>query len=98
MMNVPGFTKEALTEVNELLYSENKFLGQCGQKKLREQAKGPRTPLQQQADQARSQALGGRSISANGNRSEAAKKAAQTRARCKGGGGSAPPTNNTRTV
>jgi len=98
MMNVPGFTKEALTEVNDLLYSENKFLGKCGQKKLREQARGPRTPAQQQADQARRQALGGRPISANGNRSQAAKKAAQTRARCKGGGGSAPPTNNTGTV
>ena len=98
MMNVPGFTKEALTEVNDLLYSENKFLGQCGQKKLREQAKGPRTAGQEQADQARSQALKGRPIGANGNRSEAAKKAAETRARCKGISGSAPSTNNTGTV
>jgi len=92
------FSEKSLTKVNELLYSENKFLGQCGQKKLREQAKGPRTTLQEQADQARSQALKGRPIGANGNRSEAAKKAAETRARCKGISGSAPSTNNTGTV
>jgi hypothetical protein len=97
-MTSGSFTPESLGEVWDLLYSENKFLGQCGQKKLREQAKGPRTPAQEQADQARSQALGGKSVGANANRSEAAKKAAETRRRCKGLSGSAPSTNNTGTV
>lgn len=85
-MNVPGFTQESLQEVEQLLYAEgqeNKYLGQCGQKKLREQSKGPRTPAQEQADQARSQALRGRATGGS-NRSEAAKKAAETRRQCKG--------------
>ena len=85
-MNIPGFTKDALEAVETLLYAEqreNPYLGACGQKKLREQNKQPRTPLEEQADQARAQALRGRSAS-GANRSEAAKKAAETRRQCKG--------------
>lgn len=84
-MNVPGFSEESLQEVQQLLYVErtNPYEGQCGQKKLREQNKGPRTPAQEQADQARSQALSGKSAP-GANRSEAAKKAAETRRQCKG--------------
>ena len=85
-MNISGFNKEALDAVETLLYNEgqkNPYEGQCGQKKLREQNKQPRTPLEEQADQARSQALRGKSA-ASGNRSEAAKKAAKTRSQCKG--------------
>jgi hypothetical protein len=85
-MNISGFNKEALDAVETLLYNEgqkNPYEGQCGQKKLREQNKQPRTPLEEQADQARSQALSGKSA-ASGNRSESAKKAAQTRRQCKG--------------
>ena len=85
-MNISGFNKEALDAVETLLYNEgqkNPYLGQCSQKKLREQNKQPRTPLEEQADQARSQALSGKSA-ASGNRSEAAKKAAKTRRQCKG--------------
>ena len=85
-MNISGFTKDALEAVEELLYAEaakNPYLGQCGQKKLREQNKQPRTPAEEQADQARAQALRGRSAS-GANRSEAAKKAAETRRQCKG--------------
>jgi len=85
-MNISGFSLEALDAVETLLYNEgqkNPYEGQCGQKKLREQNKQPRTPEQEQADQARSQALRGKSA-ASGNRSESAKKAAQTRRQCKG--------------
>jgi hypothetical protein len=85
MMNVPGFTEEALAKVNDMLdFSINPYAGQCGQKKLREQHRMQRTPAQQTGDRARSQALRGRTSS--GNRSAAAKKAAETRKRCRGSG------------
>ena len=60
----------------------NPLLGQCNQKKLREQNKQQRTPAQEKADQKRTQAARN-SIDSN-TRSEAAKKGAETRARCKG--------------
>lgn len=88
-MNISGFTTEALEAVEQLLYAENKLAGTCGQKKAREQAKGTRTPGEQAGDEARSQALKGRTPS--GNRSAAAKKAAETRAKCRGSGGGASP-------
>jgi hypothetical protein len=78
------FSDEALETVQDMFAEmKNPYLGQCGQKKLREQDKKPRTPAQEQADQARSQALRGRAASGS-NRSEAAKKAAETRRQCKG--------------
>ncbi len=86
MMDIPGFTTEALETVETLLYAEgqeNPYEGQCGQKKLREQRQRPRTPAQEQADQARSQALRGKTAPST-NRSESARKAAETRRRCKG--------------
>lgn len=92
MKDIPGFSKEALLSVNQLLYAEgqdNPYEGQCGQKKLREQNQQPRTPAQKQADQTRSQALRGKSVSSS-NRSEAAKKAAETRRRCKGSSSTQP--------
>lgn len=69
---------------------ENPYLGQCNQKKKRQQDKKTRTPAQQKADQKRAQ-------SAKDNvdpsvRSEAAKKGAQTRARCKGKSSATPTT------
>ena len=83
-MNVPGFTEESLAEVSDMLdFSVNPLLGKCGQAKLRAQNKKPRTGAQQTADKARSQKLTGRA-STGGNRSAAAKKAAETRKRCKG--------------
>ena len=85
-MNISGFTEEALAAVEELLYYENKLLGQCGQKQLREQMKGNRTPGEQAGDQKRAQALQGRNTINSSVRSEAAKKAAETRRRCRGGG------------
>lgn len=94
-MNVPGFTIEARDLVNQMLYAEgqkNPLLGQCGQKKLREQAQQPRTPAQEQADQARAQAMRGRTRQSSATRSEAATKAAETRKRCKGGNSTTGPT------
>jgi len=85
-MNIFGFTKDSLDAVETLLYAEgqeNPLAGTCGQKKARESKKQPRTPFQEQADQARSQALRGKAQN-GGNRSEAAKKAAATRRQCKG--------------
>jgi len=89
MMNISGFTSESLEKVNSLLYAENNknsLLGQCGQKQLREQMKGDRTPAEQAGDQKRGQALQGRNTMNSATRSEAAKKAAETRKRCRGGG------------
>ena len=60
----------------------NPLLGQCNQKKKREQNKKPRTPAQAEADKKRTQAA--RNNIDPGARSEAAKKAAATRAKCKG--------------
>ena len=79
------FSKEALDAV-AALYAEgqpNPYEGECGQKKLREQNRTQRTPLQEQADQARSQALRGRDNMGAG-RSAAAKKGAETRKKCAG--------------
>ena len=44
-MNVPGFTKESLAEVNNMLdfAVNNPYEGQCGQRALREQNQGKRT-------------------------------------------------------
>ena len=83
-----NFSQESLDQIQEMLFAEvkNPYEGQCGQKKLREQNKQPRTPAEEAADQARSQALKGKSSGAKGDRSAAAKKAAETRKRCKGGG------------
>ena len=79
------FSDEALEAVQEMFAEgqENPLAGTCGQKKAREANKTQRTPEQMQADQARSQALRGKSA-ASGNRSESAKKAAETRKQCKG--------------
>ena len=95
-MNVPGFTTEALAEVEQMLFAEsrNPYEGKCGQKKLREQNKTQRTQAQLEGDKKRAQALSGRSH--GGDRSAAAAKAAETRKRCKGG--SSTPTTPTTTV
>jgi hypothetical protein len=93
-MNISGFTPEALEAIDAMLYAEreNKYLGQCGQKKLREQDKTQRTPAQQAADQQRAAAQRGKNTINTAVRSEAAKKAAETRQRCKGGGSTTGPT------
>ena len=85
-MNISGFTEEALAAVEELLFGEwrNKFEGMCGQKQLREQNKTQRTAAQQAGDQARAAKLRGRSRMSGSTRSEAARKAAETRKQCTG--------------
>ncbi len=88
-----NFSQESLESVREMLYAEgqtNPLEGQCGQKAKREAAKKPRTPAQMQADQARSK-QGGSSKQSSSVRSEAAKKAAETRKRCKGTSGPTAP-------
>ena len=86
-MNISGFTPESLAAVGSLLYAEgqqNPLEGQCGQKKKREQQKQQRTPAQQEADRERAQANRGQDSIPSAARSEAAKKAAETRRKCKG--------------
>jgi hypothetical protein len=93
-MNIPGFSKEALLSVNQLLYAEhqhNPYEGQCKQKELREKNKRPRTPAQEQADRQRAQSATGKDVVPSGIRSEAAKRAAETRKRCKGSTAPKPP-------
>ena len=88
-----SFSDEALAQV-EAMFAEgqkNPLEGTCGQRKKREAMKQPRTPLQAQADRARSQQQQGRAQGSSATRSEAAKKAAETRRRCKGGGSSTGP-------
>lgn len=88
MLNIPGYSESSLELVNNLLYAEgqvNPNEGQCGQKQKREQQKQPRTPAQQEADRNRAQTNRGRNSVSSTVRSEAAKKAAETRKRCKGG-------------
>lgn len=79
------FSQEALDAVEAMFAETNPYEGQCGQKKLKEQNKTQRTPAQEQADQARSQALRGKDTMPSASRSAAAKKGAETRAKCKGG-------------
>lgn len=97
-MNISGFSTEALETVNSLLFAEgqvNPHQGKCNQRKLREQAAKPRTPAEQQADKARSQARRGKPVGGSANRSQAAKKAAETRKKCKGGTPSQSPSGTT---
>ena len=87
MLNIDGYSKSSLELVNSMLYAEgqvNPMAGECGQKQKREQSKQARTPAQQEADKTRAQTNQGRDNVPSGVRSEAAKKAAETRARCKG--------------
>ena len=87
MLNIDGYSKSSLELVNSLLYAEgqpNSLEGECGQKQKREQSKQPRTEAQAQADRTRAQANQGQDSVSSAVRSEAAKKGAATRARCKG--------------
>lgn len=90
-MDISGFSSDALNAVSQMLYAENPLEGQCGQKAKREAAQKPRTPAQEAADQARAQARKGKDTMSSAVRSEAAKKAAETRSRCKGGGTTTGP-------
>ena len=88
MLNIDGYSKSSLELVNSMLYAEgqpNPLEGECGQKQKRQQAKQPRTAAQAQADKTRAQTNRGRDSVSSGVRSEAARKAAETRKRCKDG-------------
>lgn len=95
MINTPGFTTESLDAVAELLYAEtpNKLLGQCNQReKKKQQAAGmEKTPAQKAAIEARAASLRGKDNVDPSRRSEAAKRAAETRRRCRGNPGGATP-------
>ena len=87
-MNIPGFATEALKSVQQMLYAEgqpNPLEGECGQKAKRKTMKGPRTAAQQQADQDRSQANRGQDNIPSATRSEAARKGAETKKKCRTG-------------
>lgn len=93
-MNIAGFSSEALDAVSAMLYAEgqiNPLAGQCGQKAKREALKKPRTPAQEAADRARSQQQRGKALGSSSGRSEAARKAAETRKKCKSGGSTTGP-------
>ncbi len=95
------FSQKSWEEVEGLLFAENqenKFLGKCNQKKLREAAKQPRTPAQAEADRARSQAARGATQQSSAVRSEAAQRAAETRKKCRGGGATTGPTTGPTTA
>ena len=100
MMNVPGFTTEALNTIQQMLYAEgqvNPLAGECGQKEKRKTQATQRTPAQAAADKARSQQQRGKSTQSSSVRSEAAKKGAETRKRCKGGGSTTGTTSGPTT-
>jgi hypothetical protein len=87
MINIDGFSKTSIDLVNEMLYAEgqlNPLEGECGQKEKRKMQSQPRTQEQQKADKTRAQANQGKDSVPSGVRSAAAKKAAETRKRCKG--------------
>lgn len=81
-MNIPGFTEEALSAVHELLFGESidKRLGVCGARSKNKIGRKTLTPAQNAAARAR---VGKTTSESSGLRSEAAKRAAQTRKKCK---------------
>jgi hypothetical protein len=81
-MNVPGFTEEALSAVHELLFEEShdKRLGVCGARSKDKIGQKQLTPAQDAAARAR---VGKSTSETSAVRSEAAKRAAQTRKKCK---------------
>ena len=91
------FSQEALDAVSEFFAEgqQNTLEGQCGQREKRKAMAKPRTPLQEQADRQRSQQQRGKSTQSSSVRSEAAKKSAETRRRCKGGGSTTRNTSGT---
>lgn len=80
------FNEDAINKVNELFQERvhSPDEGKCNQKELREQRKAQRTPEQQQAAEERGAKMRGRNTVSSAVRSEAAKRAAETRKRCRG--------------
>lgn len=96
---VGTFSEQALAKVEAMFAEgqENKFQGECNQREKRKAQAKPRTPLQEQADKLRSQQQLGKNTQSPSVRSEAAKKGAATRARCKGGGSTTSTTTRLAT-
>lgn len=81
------FNEKTLREVQNLLYRENQtrpLEGQCNQEQKEKAKAEPRTPEEKKADQTRAQANTGKDSVPASTRGEAAKKAAETRAKCPG--------------
>ena len=80
-MNVPGFTPESLQFVNELLYAEapDPRLGKCGVRTKDKEGTKQLTPAQQAAARDR---VGQTTQETTAARSEAGKRAAETRKKC----------------
>jgi hypothetical protein len=79
-----NFSNESLGEVWDLLYAEsreNPLEGQCNQKQKRKNNK-QRTPEQMEADQQKAQQQRGQNNVSSSVRSDAAKRAAETRKNC----------------
>lgn len=74
---------------------QDPLTGQCKQREKREQRQQQRTPDQQQADKERASEMTGKPVAPNADREAAAKKAAETRKRCKTGTSSAKPQSQT---
>lgn len=69
--------------------------GQCKQKEKREKRQQERSPDQQQADKERASEMAGKPVAPNADRQAAAKKAAETRKKCKEGNSDAKPQSST---
>ena len=81
------FSEHALAEV-QAMFAEGQISplqGQCNQKEKRKAQAAPRTAAQEQADQARAQANRGQDNIPSATRSEAARKGAETRKKCRTG-------------
>jgi cell division protein FtsN len=81
-VRISGFSQESWNYIETLLFEEHDLTGQCDQKEKRKRRQMQRTPAQKQADKIRSQEM--KNQPQPGNRSEAAKKSAQTRKKCHG--------------
>ena len=93
------FSQEALDAVSEFFAEgqENPLSGECNQKEKRKAQATQRTPAQAAADKLRSQQQRGKSTQSSSVRSESAKKSAETRRRCKGGGSTTGTTSGPTT-
>ena len=86
-MKIPGFTEESLSLVNYLLYRDGQkrpLEGQCNQEQKEKAKAEPRSPEEKKADVARAQASTGKDEVPAATRSDAATKAAETKAKCSG--------------
>lgn len=93
-MKIPGFSSEALEAVSAMLYREGQtreFEGECNQAQKEKAKAEPRSPEEKKADVARAQASTGKDQVPAATRSDAAQKAAQTRAKCPGKNPQAKP-------